>query len=107
MLVVQKQFGLDGGGGYSRQMERSMEMAVAWGLLAPAEFHCKRAEMMESLASGLDDGRTRTQGMCQVLPGFGLYSVFCPNLRGWRATEDAWTTQILSFCLYFLLSSYL
>ncbi|KAL3060744.1 hypothetical protein OYC64_015148 [Pagothenia borchgrevinki] len=64
---LQKQFGLDGGGGYSRQMERSMEKAVARGLLAPAEFHCKRAEMMESLASGLDDGRTRTQGVLRAL----------------------------------------
>ncbi|KAK5892855.1 hypothetical protein CesoFtcFv8_013204 [Champsocephalus esox] len=64
---LQKQFGLDGGGGYSRQMERSMEKAVARGLLGPAEFHCKRAEMMESLASGLDDGRTRTQGVLRAL----------------------------------------
>lgn len=63
MLTVQRQFGLDGRGGYSRQMERTMERAVARGLMAPAEFHCKRAEMMESLASGVDDGRTRTQGM--------------------------------------------
>ncbi|XP_070767460.1 zinc finger-containing ubiquitin peptidase 1 isoform X3 [Enoplosus armatus] len=58
---LQRQFGLDGRGGYSRQMERTMERAVARGLMAPAEFHCKRAEMMESLASGVDDGRTRTQ----------------------------------------------
>ena len=40
-----------------------MERAVARGHMAPAEFHCKKAELMESLASGVDDGRTRTQGM--------------------------------------------
>jgi len=40
-----------------------MERAVADGLLEPAEFHRNRADMMESLASGVDDGRTRTQGM--------------------------------------------
>ncbi|XP_071324986.1 zinc finger-containing ubiquitin peptidase 1 isoform X4 [Trachinotus anak] len=60
---LQRQFGLDGRGGYRRQMERTMERAVARGHMAPAEFHCKRAEMMESLASGVDDGRTRTQEM--------------------------------------------
>ncbi|XP_070767459.1 zinc finger-containing ubiquitin peptidase 1 isoform X2 [Enoplosus armatus] len=64
---LQRQFGLDGRGGYSRQMERTMERAVARGLMAPAEFHCKRAEMMESLASGVDDGRTRTQGVVRAL----------------------------------------
>ncbi|XP_037639495.1 zinc finger-containing ubiquitin peptidase 1 [Sebastes umbrosus] len=64
---LQRQFGLDGSGGYSRQMERTMEKAVARGLMAPAEFHCKRAEMMESLASGVDDGRTRTQGVVRAL----------------------------------------
>lgn len=63
MLTVQRQFGLDGRGGYRRQMETTMERAVTRGLMAPAEFHRKRAEMMESLASGVDDGRTRTQGM--------------------------------------------
>lgn len=46
-----------------------MERAVARGLLEPAEFHCKRAEMMASLASGVDDCRTRTQGthVCPVI----------------------------------------
>ncbi|XP_039974323.1 zinc finger-containing ubiquitin peptidase 1 isoform X2 [Xiphias gladius] len=58
---LQRQFGLDGRGGYRRQMETTMERAVTRGLMAPAEFHRKRAEMMESLASGVDDGRTRTQ----------------------------------------------
>lgn len=54
---------MDGRGGYRRQMERSMERAVASGHLAPAEFHLKRAEMMERLASGIDDGSSRTQGI--------------------------------------------
>ncbi|XP_008322089.1 zinc finger-containing ubiquitin peptidase 1 [Cynoglossus semilaevis] len=64
---LQKQFGLDGSGGYGRQMEKTMERAVARGLLEPAEFHCKRAEMMASLASGVDDCRTRTQGVVRTL----------------------------------------
>lgn len=51
---------MDGSGGYCRQMERAMERAVAKGLMSPVEFHCRKAEMMESLASGVDDGTTRT-----------------------------------------------
>ncbi|XP_065814311.1 zinc finger-containing ubiquitin peptidase 1 [Labrus bergylta] len=64
---LQRQFGVDGSGGYSRQVERTMERAVARGLMAPAEFHSKKAELMESLASGVDDGRTRTQGVIKAL----------------------------------------
>lgn len=64
---LQKQFGLDGTGGYRKQMERKLEKDVARGLMDPAEFHSKRVEMMESLASGLDDGKTRTQGVLQAL----------------------------------------
>eukprot|EP00064_Thunnus_orientalis_P011938 superscaffoldBa00001774_g11970 len=37
---LQRQFGLDGSGGYRRQMERTMERDVARGLMAPTEFHC-------------------------------------------------------------------
>ncbi|TKS81540.1 Amine sulfotransferase [Collichthys lucidus] len=66
---LQRQFGLDSRGGYSRQMERTMERAVSRGLMAPTEFHCKRAEMMESLASGVDDGNTRTQGHSRSIVG--------------------------------------
>ncbi|KAM3873582.1 zinc finger-containing ubiquitin peptidase 1 [Diretmus argenteus] len=64
---LQKQFGLDGSGGYRRQMEKTMEREVARGLMGPADFHNRKAKMMESLASGVDDGRTRTQGMLQAL----------------------------------------
>ncbi|XP_029360089.1 zinc finger-containing ubiquitin peptidase 1 isoform X2 [Echeneis naucrates] len=64
---LQMQFGLDGKGGYRRQMERTMEKAVARGHMGAAEFHHRKAEMMESLASGVDDGRTRTMGVTRVL----------------------------------------
>lgn len=67
---LQKQFGLDGSGGYRKQMETRLEKSVARGLMDPMEFHSKRAEMMEALASGLDDGRTRTQGVLQALYEF-------------------------------------
>ncbi|KAL6467441.1 hypothetical protein MHYP_G00231180 [Metynnis hypsauchen] len=67
---LQKVFGMDNSGGYRRQMERNMERAVSRGQMAPAEFHRKRAEMMESLASGADDGRTRTTGVLDALYEF-------------------------------------
>ncbi|KAM6994306.1 zinc finger-containing ubiquitin peptidase 1 [Tautogolabrus adspersus] len=72
---LQRQFGVDGSGGYSRQVERTMERAVARGLMAPAEFHSKKAELMESLASGADDGRTRTQGVIKAL--YDYYQTDC------------------------------
>ncbi|KAF7226386.1 zinc finger-containing ubiquitin peptidase 1 isoform X1 [Nothobranchius furzeri] len=65
---LQRRFGVGGGGGgYRQQMERSMEKAVASGRLTSAEFHSKKADMMESLASGMDDGSTRTQGITRAL----------------------------------------
>lgn len=64
---LQKQFGLDGSGGYRKQMEQRLERAVSRGLLDPAEFHSKRAEMMEALATGRDDGKTRTHGVVKAL----------------------------------------
>ncbi|XP_045064607.1 zinc finger-containing ubiquitin peptidase 1 isoform X2 [Coregonus clupeaformis] len=64
---LQRQFGVDGRGGYRRQMERTMEKDVSRGVMVPADFHNKRAEMMEALASGVDDGRTRTQGVLDAL----------------------------------------
>lgn len=64
---LQKQFGLDGSGGYRKQKEQRLERAVSRGLLNPAEFHSKRVEMMETLSSGRDDGKTRTQGVLKAL----------------------------------------
>ncbi|MGH0146944.1 UNVERIFIED_CONTAM: hypothetical protein FKN15_009080 [Acipenser sinensis] len=44
-----------------------MERAVARGQMVPAEFHRRKAEMMESLALGVDDGRTKTSGQSRIL----------------------------------------
>ncbi|XP_045901587.1 zinc finger-containing ubiquitin peptidase 1 isoform X1 [Micropterus dolomieu] len=74
---LQRHFGLDGRGGYCRQVERTMEREVARGLMSPTEFHCKRAEMMESLALGVDDGRTRTQGVVRAL--YEYYQTECKD----------------------------
>ncbi|KAI7806567.1 zinc finger-containing ubiquitin peptidase 1 [Triplophysa rosa] len=64
---LQRQFGLDCSGGYRKQMERNMERAVSRGQMVPAEFHRKKAEMLESLASGMDDGRSKTSGLMAAL----------------------------------------
>lgn len=39
-----------------------MEREVSRGRLAPADFHRKKADLMASLTSGVDDGRSRTCG---------------------------------------------
>uniref|UniRef100_A0A3B5KRP6 Zinc finger-containing ubiquitin peptidase 1 n=1 Tax=Xiphophorus couchianus TaxID=32473 RepID=A0A3B5KRP6_9TELE len=85
-LDVQRQFGLDGRGGYRRQMERSMERAVASGHLAPVDFYLKKADMMESLASGVDDGSSRTQGVIRALRDY--YQTECrDSVHVWLAVD--------------------
>ncbi|XP_028281798.1 zinc finger-containing ubiquitin peptidase 1 isoform X2 [Parambassis ranga] len=83
---LQEQFGLSGRGGYRRQMERTMERAVARGLMSPTDFHCKRAEMMETLASGVDDGTTRTQGVVRAL--YDYYQTECrDSVHVWLSAD--------------------
>nr|XP_057909875.1 zinc finger-containing ubiquitin peptidase 1 isoform X2 [Doryrhamphus excisus] len=83
---LQRQFGLDGRGGYRTQMERTMERDVARGVMAPAEYHCKRVELMESLASGVDDGRTRTQGVMAAL--YEYYQSECKDcVHVWLSSD--------------------
>lgn len=39
-----------------------MEIEVNRGRMHPSEFHRRKADMMESLAIGIDDGKTKTSG---------------------------------------------
>lgn len=39
-----------------------MEIEVNRGRMHPSEFHRRKADMMESLAVGIDDGKTKTSG---------------------------------------------
>ncbi|XP_053128153.1 zinc finger-containing ubiquitin peptidase 1 isoform X4 [Hemicordylus capensis] len=57
---LQQQYGLDGSGGYKQQSLKNMEKEVAWGRMQPSEYHKRKAGMMESLAFGIDDGKTKT-----------------------------------------------
>ncbi|XP_078398362.1 zinc finger-containing ubiquitin peptidase 1 isoform X5 [Cetorhinus maximus] len=63
---LQQQYGLDNHGGYKQQIMHNMERAVARGQMNPAEYHRRRAEVMETLVVGEDDGRTRTSDL--VIP---------------------------------------
>ncbi|XP_066558813.1 zinc finger-containing ubiquitin peptidase 1 isoform X2 [Amia ocellicauda] len=64
---LQKQFGLDNSGGYKQQHIQTMQRAVSRGQMMPSEYHRRKAEMMESLALGLDDGKTKTSGIIGAL----------------------------------------
>ncbi|XP_038598024.1 zinc finger-containing ubiquitin peptidase 1 [Tachyglossus aculeatus] len=64
---LQRQYGLDSSGGYKQQQLRNMELEVGRGRMQPSEFHKRKAEMMESLAFGVDDGKTRTSGIIEAL----------------------------------------
>ncbi|CAH2252082.1 zinc finger with UFM1-specific peptidase domain [Pelobates cultripes] len=64
---LQKQFGMDNSGGYKEQSLQNLERAVARGRVQPMEFHLQRVQMMETLATGVDDGRTKTSGVLDAL----------------------------------------
>ncbi|KAM7171901.1 zinc finger-containing ubiquitin peptidase 1 isoform 1-T1 [Macrochelys suwanniensis] len=64
---LQRQYGLDSSGGYKQQSLKNMEREVARGRMQPSEYHKRRADMMESLAFGVDDGKTKTSGVIEAL----------------------------------------
>ncbi|KAF5919992.1 hypothetical protein HPG69_014358 [Diceros bicornis minor] len=64
---LQRQYGLDNSGGYKQQQLRNMEIEVNKGRMHPSEFHRRKADMMESLAIGIDDGKTKTSGIIEAL----------------------------------------
>ncbi|XP_055118223.2 zinc finger-containing ubiquitin peptidase 1 isoform X1 [Symphalangus syndactylus] len=64
---LQRQYGLDNSGGYKQQQLRNMEIEVNRGRMPPSEFHRRKADMMESLALGIDDGKTKTSGIIEAL----------------------------------------
>uniref|UniRef100_A0A8C6ZA31 Zinc finger-containing ubiquitin peptidase 1 n=1 Tax=Nothoprocta perdicaria TaxID=30464 RepID=A0A8C6ZA31_NOTPE len=64
---LQRQYGLDNSGGYKHQWVKNMERAVDRGRMQPFEYHKRKADMMESLAFGIDDGKTKTSGVIEAL----------------------------------------
>ncbi|XP_072264896.1 zinc finger-containing ubiquitin peptidase 1 isoform X2 [Pyxicephalus adspersus] len=61
------QFGLHNSGGYRQQSVQNLQRAVARGRLHPMEFHLQKAQIMESIATGVDDGKTKTSGVLEAL----------------------------------------
>ncbi|XP_075718420.1 zinc finger-containing ubiquitin peptidase 1 isoform X2 [Rhinoderma darwinii] len=76
---LQRQFGLDNSGGYRQQSVQNLERAVARGRMRPMEFHLHKAQMMESLATGVEDGRTKTSGVLEALRQY--YIISGPEVR--------------------------
>ncbi|XP_074846796.1 zinc finger-containing ubiquitin peptidase 1 isoform X2 [Carettochelys insculpta] len=64
---LQKQYGVDSSGGYKQQSLKRMEREVARGRMQPSEYHKRKADLMESLAFGVDDGKTKTSGIIEAL----------------------------------------
>ncbi|XP_051020160.1 zinc finger-containing ubiquitin peptidase 1 isoform X2 [Acomys russatus] len=64
---LQRQYGLDNSGGYKQQQLRHMEIEVNRGRMHPSEFHSRKADMLESIAMGIDDGKTKTSGIIEAL----------------------------------------
>lgn len=50
-----------------------MEREVDRGRMQPFEYHKRKADMMESLASGIDDGKTKTSGKDAEIIQLKLY----------------------------------
>ncbi|XP_019393496.1 PREDICTED: zinc finger with UFM1-specific peptidase domain protein isoform X2 [Crocodylus porosus] len=64
---LQRQYGLDNSGGYKQQFLKNMEREVNRGRMQPFEYHKRKTDMMESLAFGVDDGKTKTSGVIEAL----------------------------------------
>ncbi|XP_014820054.1 PREDICTED: zinc finger with UFM1-specific peptidase domain protein isoform X2 [Calidris pugnax] len=64
---LQRQYGLDNSGGYKQQFLKNMEREVDRGKMQPFEYHKRKADMMECLAFGIDDGKTKTSGIIEAL----------------------------------------
>ncbi|XP_012985905.2 zinc finger-containing ubiquitin peptidase 1 [Melopsittacus undulatus] len=64
---LQRRYGLDNSGGYKQQFLKNMEREVDRGRMQPFDYHKRKAAMMESLAFGIDDGKTKTSGIIEAL----------------------------------------
>ncbi len=53
---------MDGSSGYQEQSETALERAVARGEISVADYHQQRGRIVQVMATGMDDGRSRTRG---------------------------------------------
>ncbi|XP_062835735.1 zinc finger-containing ubiquitin peptidase 1 isoform X2 [Anolis carolinensis] len=96
---LQKQYGLDGSGGYKQQSLKNMEKDVALGRMQPSEYHTKKVDMMESLAFGIDDGKTKTSVLSPWLwmRKKTTRCLFCPFGRGEEKQETGITEALFQY----------
>ncbi|XP_023569995.1 zinc finger with UFM1-specific peptidase domain protein isoform X2 [Octodon degus] len=85
---LQRQYGLDGSGGYKQQQLQTMEIEVNRGRMHPAEFHRRKADLMESLAVGIDDGKTKTSGDKGWGCGYRNFQMLLSSLLQNEAYDD-------------------
>ncbi|KAM6183656.1 zinc finger-containing ubiquitin peptidase 1-like isoform 2-T2 [Erethizon dorsatum] len=85
---LQRQYGLDGSGGYKQQQLRNMEIEVNRGRMHPTEFHRRKADLMESLAVGIDDGKTKTSGDKGWGCGYRNFQMLLSSLLQNEAYDD-------------------
>ncbi|XP_034274562.1 zinc finger-containing ubiquitin peptidase 1 isoform X1 [Pantherophis guttatus] len=82
---LQRQYGLDGSGGYKQQSLKAMTKEVDFGRMQPSEYHRRKADMLESLALGVDDGKTKTSGITEALCQY--YQNECKDIKHvWLST---------------------
>lgn len=67
---------MDNSGGFKQQFLKNMEREVDRGRMQPFEYHKRKADMMESLASGIDDGKTKTSGKEGEIIQLKLYFLY-------------------------------
>ncbi|KYO18891.1 zinc finger with UFM1-specific peptidase domain protein isoform B [Alligator mississippiensis] len=77
---INRQYGLDDSGGYKQQFLKNMEREVNRGRMQPFEYHKRKTDMMESLAFGVDDGKTKSSDHT-LIPSI-------PKIQS--MIEDAW-----------------
>uniref|UniRef100_A0A8C6VLR4 Zinc finger-containing ubiquitin peptidase 1 n=1 Tax=Naja naja TaxID=35670 RepID=A0A8C6VLR4_NAJNA len=76
---LQRQYGLDGSGGYKQQSLKAMAKEVDFGRMQPSDYHRRKADMLESLALGVDDGKTKTSGITETLCQY--YQNECKDIK--------------------------
>ncbi|ETE63552.1 Zinc finger with UFM1-specific peptidase domain protein [Ophiophagus hannah] len=82
---LQRQYGLDGSGGYKQQSLKAMAKEVDFGRMQPSDYHRRKADMLESLALGVDDGKTKTSGITETLCQY--YQNECKDIKHvWLST---------------------
>ncbi|XP_061430905.1 zinc finger-containing ubiquitin peptidase 1 isoform X1 [Lethenteron reissneri] len=87
---LQREHGMDGRGGFARQAQRSLQRDMERGAISPLELHERRAQLLQGLADGRDDGNTRTAGLTAALARvYGTGAAVRDVARVWLAADTS------------------